>query len=53
MVDTFLALIELQVKGSLGLKKQDWIRAANDTMPAAFSKLFSGSPDTMFQDVCR
>ena len=44
-----------QAQYALGelLREEDWLRRANATLPAAFSKLFAGEPDTFLQRACR
>jgi hypothetical protein len=63
VVSLLLFIIAMQSKGHRGAvrdqglegvqKCEDWIRRANATLPAAFSKLFAGEPETFMQRTCR
>ncbi len=54
-VRLFMDVIELLVKGDgFGFDSSiDWVKVANDTLPAGFSKKFEGEPDGPIQDLCR
>lgn len=61
----FMDLISLQVQGAektasdvneavdQAQQGTDWVKLANKTLPAAFSKLFGGIPNKPLQNLCR
>jgi hypothetical protein len=53
VVARMFTMMDLCHRGTSQHEDRDWVTVANNTMPAAFSKLFDGEPDPFTQKICR